>query len=269
MGTGHNASSPEFDRFFYDGEIVELVNALDKDQIDLLECFDKSRLYCPECQKTRLKFTRKTSSRRAFLSTKPSSASEPNAHDKNCSHFFKPASRRQTVNHYEQLTDEQINDKLDAAINRFLRKAADKDHTGVLPCPDRNPALAPVTKNGRQTYRRLPSRSIYSINDITDEDLDIPTLFYGDVKLRVLEQPTKIPSGKPYYFLNIISSRTGKTIFPLYRAGNRDNVTPDVLYHVVFIGKVKMNEKGRIKPDLLNQKAIRIVEAKADVTYHL
>lgn len=64
----------------------------------------------------RLKFTSATSQRAAFLSTWPGDVHAPN-----CDYGFESASKREICEHYTMLTDDQIQDKLEACMNHFFR----------------------------------------------------------------------------------------------------------------------------------------------------
>ena len=77
----------------------------------------RDKMLCPECKKAKLRFTHKTSERRAFLSTLPTSN-----HEEGCSYNYDLASNRAVKLFVATLTDEQVHDKLEAMLNTMLTK---------------------------------------------------------------------------------------------------------------------------------------------------
>ena len=65
-------SNTKFDDFFYDGELIQLSDALTDDGT-LMDNYDRFSLYCPYCQSVRLKFYSRASQKSAYLSTWPDS----------------------------------------------------------------------------------------------------------------------------------------------------------------------------------------------------
>ena len=175
----------EYDSFSYNGEPVRFLTALDANMEKLLPIYDKNKLYCPECRIAKLKFTEKTNQRQAFLSTKQESLTESNQHGVKCSHRYPKASRRMIQKHYQELNDEQIEDKLKATINWFLRN---NNHffVGISTIHHvDNPAVARSQNETGQVTSRLPTKSINCFYDIDEDDYGIPVILYGDVKLSV------------------------------------------------------------------------------------
>lgn len=204
-------SNLKFDEFSYNGIRVNLRDALDPTLTDLLDEYDRNNLYCPECRMAKLKFTRKTNRCSAFLSTKQGSLVDANEHDQECPYTIEPAKKKQVREYYRELTNKQIEDKLSAAINFYLHQVNGGQNN--LPSPHKyNPLIITAVENGCQVHRRLPKRSIYSIYNVTDYELDIPLLFYGKVRLEVTEHPSKFSEGSTYFKLHIISVNTGNTI---------------------------------------------------------
>lgn len=242
--------APEYDNFFYMGNVIELVDALDGGQQDLLPQYDRSRLFCPECMRARLTFTRRTSLRRAFLSTKRPAENEDNAHDPGCSHAYKRASKKQTTEYYQELTADQVTDKLEAAINRFLRRNQNPGRNVNAAPQGENPAIATILENGRETRRRLPTRSIYSIYGIPDEELDIPVLLYGEVKLSVTKNPSDYGE---YFLLNVRNKRTGKRIRFFKRGRMEDEIDQKALYYLAVVVLVHRNSDGKLESEIYNK----------------
>lgn len=196
----------EFDSFYYNGRIVELADALTASEDDLKACYSKDNLYCPECAAAKLKFTMKTGKHKAFLSTKPSTAAYRNDHV-NCSHIYERATKAQVCRYYDALDNSQIKDKLNAAINRYLLNGS--KNPGAGGGGNANPAIAAINGSGSRTFRRLPTKSLYSIYKVNESEYDIPILIYGDAVLKIESVPSLYRKDDIYYRLNIISTRTG------------------------------------------------------------
>lgn len=225
---------PEYDSFWYNEATIELADALDDDQQDLFECYDRDSLFCPECHIAQLKFTRKTSKRRAFLSTRQSSALDNNTHLNTCSHSFPRITKKQAQEYYRHLTDGQIKDKLDSAISAFLRNASSVTEMKTMSSPEINPVIATITESRRRVYRRLPKRSVFSIYDVDDDELNIPVLVYGTVYLSVESCPSKYGSGH-YHFLCCRSNQTSRPVHKIYRASIYDEVEGDRKYYLAAV----------------------------------
>lgn len=251
--------SSEYDSFSYNGKVIELSSALNEDQSDLLQKYDKDCLYCPECKQAQLKFTRKTNLRKAFLSTKQASSDSLNNHANFCSHTFLKATKKQVKQYYDQLTDEQIEDKLKAAINTYLR-SQDKRNEHPVNDQHNNPGVLNLVKDGQQIQRRLPRRSIFSIYDITDEELEIPVLYYGKVQLQTEEYPSKFVGGRPYHFLRVIDPRTRKELHRFYRGTFFDTVIPNRLYYLTVIAIVTKNSFSEPKAILYRSNSLLFTE---------
>lgn len=255
---------PEYDSFFYKGHVVELADALDFEQSNLLAQYNRDSLYCPECYAAKLKFTTKTSRRKAFLSTKQGSVYDRNLHLDNCSHAVKKASKSQVKEYYNTLTDGQIQDKLDAAINAFLRKHDGEVIEHQTPKLENNPSIATTTEHGHQVHRRLPKRSIYSIYDVEDDELNIPLMIYGTVCLSVEQRPSKFNSNKHYYEFRLISTKSGKIIRRIHAKSLPQTVDVDAIYYFTAIVVIWKGEDGKLKSKLFDSKYPSLKYVRAD-----
>lgn len=252
-------SQSEYDSFYYEKQIVELADALDDLQMDLLPTYKKDKLFCPECHLAKLRFTRKTAKHKPYLATKQPSKVDSNCHDRNCSHFYDTATKEQAKAYYTSLTSAQIEDKLNAAINLYLKSRHSLNHPSILPQPDDNPSLAKINHNGVVEYKRLPKRSIYTIYSIEDDLLNIPILLYGIVRLESHEG-TRYQDRPPYYTLILHNRKTNKPIRYFYRAGNQDDVSHGQLYYFACIAVLSRDkDSGKIRSNLYNQQAHKYI----------
>lgn len=239
-------SALKFDEFFYNGRLVALRDALDNTHTDLMEHYDKDRLYCPECHIAQLTFTHRTTRKSAYLSTRHSVAEHAN----NCSYAVASASKRQVKSYYAGLTNEQIQDKLDAAINLYLRHINGENNHEPLPPRNQNPGILTTVENGHQTHRRLPKRNIYSIYNVTDDELGIPLLVYGCVKIEAIETPSKFKEGETYHKFHIVSIRTGSVIRRFNIRQLPAPVDPNLEYYLTMIVIASRDKDGVIGYEL-------------------
>lgn len=179
----------EYDSFSYEGENVTLQNALNDDG-DLLPLYDRDKLFCPECKEALLKFTHATNFRRAYLSTKQETIGLSNSHSVDCSHAYERASKKEIHQYYKNLTSNQIEDKLKAAINRFLRQGSDRGEDMRLVRIEDNPAIIKIEDGQDCKHRSIPTKSFSRFHSIwEDEDAyGVPILLYGMVRLRTEQQ---------------------------------------------------------------------------------
>ena len=175
------ATIKEYDSFkTQDGREIYLYQAVNADG-EWNNLYDRHPIYCPECGTAPLKFTSKTSNRCAFLSTMPI---PPNTdHSDDCSHRYNTIGKRGAKEFYDNCTDAQVTDKINACINLLKRRnfIMTTDEDGKNPrCPTLHITR---TRNGQTEYKRLRTRSFYSIYELDDEDMGFPIVFYGKVFL--------------------------------------------------------------------------------------
>lgn len=248
----------EYDSFSYEGENVTLQNALNDDG-DLSPLYDRDRLFCPECEEAILKFTHATKFRRAFLSTKQEANSASNKHALDCSHAYDRATKKEIHAYYKSLTQSQIEDKLNAAINRFLRPQR-CENRGTRPAHlDDNPAIIRVVEGNNSKHLSVPTKNFSRFHSIwEDEDAyGIPILLYGTVRLRT-EQQEKQVRGKPMTcnYLCVHNAETMSKIRCFNRFENRDAFDPDAVYYVAMIALLGKTEKGGRYCNLYKQHSV-------------
>lgn len=173
----------KFESFFYENNIFYLEDNLTNDG-KLLPTFNRDTLFCPECKSARLKFTSATSQRNAFLSTWPGDVHAPN-----CDYGFESASKREICEHYTMLTDDQIQDKLEACMNHFFRLNIAVTHLELDNDIKNNPIILTNLETGHP--KRLLTRSLKSVVMRDGDMLDTPILFYGKVKLEIKKSWTR------------------------------------------------------------------------------
>ena len=221
----------KFESFFYENNIFYLEDNLTNDG-KLLPSFNRATLFCPECKSARLKFTSATSQRAAFLSTWPGDVHAPN-----CDYGFESASKKEICEYYMTLTDDQIQDKLEACMNHFFRLNTTAAHLESDNKIEDNPII--LVNHETKKHKRLLTRSLKSVVMRDDDMLDTPILFYGKVKLEIKKAGhvhsiilKNIKSNKPFLYL-----KNGLLDYA------PQNINTDYIYNFVFIGVYQSNNK--------------------------
>ncbi len=115
----------------------------------------RDKMLCPECQIANLRFTHKTSERRAFLSTLPTSN-----HEEGCSYNYDLASNRAVKQFVATLTDEQVRDRLEAMLNTLLPRDR-RDDENAVNAEQQNPFVIDIGARNHQPNRRaIPRKSM-------------------------------------------------------------------------------------------------------------
>lgn len=226
----------EYESFYYSpiNNSVELQEALNSDGT-LNQLYKRKYLYCPECKTALLKFSKGSALKRACLSSY--SISE---HLETCSHRYSPAKNDETTKYYSALNSEQIQAKLDSTIYHFLRIYDDDRNTHNSITIEDNPATAVITSQDISERKRIPTRSLNTnIYDQANISYDVPILFYGTVKLRIMDYKTR--KDVLLHKLCICSKRSGKPYIWLFLGMEWYDslINENQNYYVAFIGEYK------------------------------
>ena len=128
----------------------------------------RGRIFCPECRIAELAFTHKTSKKRAFLSTLPSSG-----HMADCSLKYESVSRKEIKDYVSNLGEEEMQDRLEAMLNRVLPREREENQ---IPANDEgdNPFTILVGREGQPNTRKcIPRKSLKSWFDKDEENTDL------------------------------------------------------------------------------------------------
>ncbi|OFU70515.1 hypothetical protein HMPREF3108_06860 [Streptococcus sp. HMSC10A01] len=200
----------------------------------------RGRICCPECRIAELAFTHKTSKKRAFLSTLPSSD-----HMADCSLKYESVSRKEIKDYVSNLGEEEMQDRLEAMLNRMLLREREENQIPANDVGD-NPFTILVRKEGQPNTRKcIPRKSLNSWFD-KDEENNI-FLFYGSVHLEVKEIETKWGTR---YKLIVKTNQQGewKTKTTIFRGENRDEIDQHQNYDLAIIGQLEFyNKLSQIK----------------------
>ena len=191
----------------------------------------RDKMLCPECRRARLRFTHKTSERRAFLSTLPTSY-----HEEGCSYSYDLASNRAVKQFVAKLSPEQVHDRLEAVLNTMLHRDR-RDNENAVNAEQQNPFVRDMGARNHQPNRRvIPRKSMNRWFDKADENNMF--LFYGKVRLSVEERETK--KGKRYVL--IVKTKRGEEWIKktsIYRDVIQDPIDENTTYDLAVLGNLK------------------------------
>ncbi|SES28747.1 hypothetical protein SAMN04487884_12710 [Butyrivibrio fibrisolvens] len=175
------ANTKEYDSFkTQDGIVIYLYQAINANG-EWNNLYAKHPIFCPECGVAPLKFTSKTSSHCAYLSSMPI---PPNTeHSDDCSHRYRTIGKRGAKEFYDNCTDDQATDKINACINLLKRRNFIMAIGDADTYPHHPKLYVPQNCNSKVENRRLRTWSFYSIYKLDEEDMGIPIVFYGNVFL--------------------------------------------------------------------------------------
>lgn len=246
-----NMSNTKFNDFFYEGELIQLTDALTDDGT-LLDCYDRFSLYCPYCQSVRLKFYSQTSQKNAYLATWPG-----DVHPEECPASFTPAKKKELTNYYEKLSPEQVQDKL----NIYMRRYTSKENFNLPKAGANTTRITSATSNSVSNTKKyiLPQKSLSSpLTQIDDNLRNLPIVFYGKAYV-------EFTLSKNSKFNQIhLKRESNKKLFlymenGLSKLNIPENFDANILYTVVFIG---IYDTGAKFPRLINYGAFLLEPTK-------
>lgn len=198
----------------------------------------RDKMLCPECRRARLRFTHKTSERRAFLSTLPTSN-----HEEGCSYNYDLASNKAVKQFVATLTPEQVHDRLEAVLNTMLPRDR-RDNENAVNAEQQNPFVIDIGARNHQPNRRaIPRKSMNRWFDKADENNMF--LFYGKVRLAVERIITTDPEDENKkvvrYKLIVKTQREDEWILKtsIFRNFNLDTIDENTTYDLVVLGHLK------------------------------
>ncbi|MEZ7542605.1 hypothetical protein O3631_06445 [Streptococcus salivarius] len=191
----------------------------------------RDKMLCPECKKAKLRFTHKTSERRAFLSTLPTSN-----HEEGCSYNYDLASNRAVKLFVATLTDEQVHDKLEAMLNTMLPRDR-RDNENAVNAEQQNPFVIDIGARNHQPNRRAIRRK--SMNRWFDKaDENNMFLFYGKVSLAV--EKCKTRNGERYKLIvKTWKKDTWINKTSIFRGMAQDDIDENTTYDLAVLGHLE------------------------------
>ena len=191
----------------------------------------RDKMLCPECRRARLRFTHKTSERRAFLSTLPTSY-----HEEGCSYNYDLASNRAVKQFVATLTPEQVHDRLEAMLNKLLPGAI-RDNKNAFNDEKENPLVINIGARTHQSNRRAIRRK--SMNGWFDKaDEDNMFLFYGKVRLAV--EKCKTRNGERYKLIvKTWKKDTWINKTSIFRGMAQDDIDENTTYDLAVLGHLE------------------------------
>ena len=220
----------QFDDFYFvkDSQIHKLDEVqqhYEKNNCDI--SYYKGDIRCPECKEARLAFTHKTSKKREYLSKEPSSS-----HLDNCSYNYDYASKKKIIEYVKTMSDNQIQDKLESALNILMNRDTSKDININSQAQRDNPLTIKSSNGGNSIQRTIPRMSL---SMRLDEEYEGKVfIFYGKVKLKV--EPFK---DKEFFKLLIYTKRKDETWgykTKVFRRRFEDKIDETKEYDIAILG---------------------------------
>lgn len=209
--------------------IYEVQKEYEQNKGDISKYRDK--MLCPECRRAKLRFTHKTSERRAFLSTLPTSY-----HEEGCSYNYDLASNRAVKQFVATLTDEQVHDKLESMLNTMLPRDR-RDNENAVNAEQQNPFVIDIGARNHQPNRRaIPRKSMNRWFDKADENNMF--LFYGKVRLAV--EKCKTRNGERYKLIvKTWKKDTWINKTSIFRGMAQDDIDENTTYDLAVLGHLE------------------------------
>ena len=230
----------QFDDFYFvkDGQIHKLdeVQAhYEKNNGDI--SYYKGDMRCPECKEARLAFTHKTSKNREYLSKEPTSN-----HLDNCSYNYAYASKKQILEYVKTINEDQIQDKLESALNMLMNRDTSKDININSQAQRDNPLIIKSSNGGNSIQRTIPRKSLSTWLDKEYEGKVF--IFYGKVKLKVelvkqAEQEGQVKPSEEFFKLLIYTKRRDETWgykTKVFRGRFEDKIDETKEYDIAILG---------------------------------
>lgn len=218
----------QFDYFYFieDGKLHpldEVQELYEKNNGDI--SYFQGGMRCPECKEAFLSFTRKTSRCREYLSKEPSSR-----HLDNCSYNYDYASKKQIIEYVETINEDQIQDKLESALNMLMNRYTSTDININNQAQNDNPLIIKSFNGGNSIQRTIPRKSLSMWLD--REYKGKVFIFYGKVKL-------KVEPFKDFFRLLIYTKRRDETWgykTKVFRGRFEDKIDETKEYDIAILG---------------------------------
>lgn len=191
----------------------------------------RDKMLCPECKKAKLRFTHKTSEKRAFLSTLPTSN-----HEEGCSYNYDLASNRAVKQFVATLTPEQVHDRLEAMLNKLLPGAI-RDNKNAFNDEKENPVVINIGARPHQSnLKAIRRKSMNAWFDKLDENNMF--LFYGKVRLAV--EKCKTRNGERYKLIvKTWKKDTWINKTSIFRGMAQDDIDENTTYDLAVLGHLE------------------------------
>lgn len=230
---------PSFDEFYFSKDrkfhdISEIQDMYETNHGNI--SYFKGHIFCPECKQAELRFTHKTSSKKAFLSKIPSSQ-----HKDGCSYIYKYATMTGLKTYIKSLDTLQMKDHLESALNRLF-PSKHTNNIGQSSGNHSNPFIFEKKHGvGRPSIKySIPRKSLNAWFDREMEDQIF--IFYGKVRLHVEEITGKVASnGAPLYRLIVQTKQNREWGYKtkIFRGITKDAIDENQVYTLAVFGHIE------------------------------
>lgn len=187
-------------------------------------------LYCPECKKAKLTYTGKTYRACSYLSRIPSSK-----HRENCSYNFDVINNKIYKRKLQEFKPEKAQSMLNTAINLLKPNGIELNEDNDLIIYDNKKTSNHLgSRIAYQAYRENFSRVEYNPNKLC--------LYYGKVKMKIVEKEDKNDNKKIYKFIYIYVNNKGKGSFLPYIDFDYNMIDENKYYYLAFFATMKKND---------------------------
>lgn len=225
--------------------IWKIANQIENNREELTRY--KGNLFCPECRKAKLSFVSKTNNRVAHFRM-----TQNEQHENGCSYAHEYATKDILTEYVNNLTDQQIEDKLNSIMNflckRNINAESQSDNSGNNM---NNPMIIHVAKDN--INRSLRRKSLSGWLDVNEQQLYV---FYGKVKLAFEKKTGK---NRDFYVLYIKTKNRDnewKNKVNLISSKTFININENTIYRIAMIGS-------------LNKKYMRISLLRNSIIYEV
>ncbi|WGE33961.1 hypothetical protein NYR61_10925 [Actinobacillus genomosp. 1] len=207
----------------------------------------KGNLFCPECRKARLSFVSKTNNRVAHFRM-----TQNQQHKDGCSYIHEYATKDIVTEYVKDLTEKQIENKLNAIMNMLCKSDARAVNQSVNSEKNKNnPMVIHISQNN--TNHSLRRKSLSGWLDVDEKQLYV---FYGKVKLAFEKKNGKCGD---FYILHIKTKNSNnewKNKVNLTSSRIFENINENSIYRIAMIGS-------------LNKKYMKISLLKNSIIYEV
>lgn len=155
------------------GDAAKLISNIKQDDNDVEKRLKEyeGQLYCPDCKNAKLSINLV----KEYLYVSPKNQKN---HSENCPMKYSKPGKKELKKYYDDLSDKEVQDKLDSAINMLLRRDIRKNNKDNSNKNEEESFDEFSFRNSKGRRKYIPKISLYSKS--IDQWLSYSTLYYGE-----------------------------------------------------------------------------------------